>query len=146
MKTAVLERWLIKETLSDAILNVPVGLICLVASLIVLAFSTLMVWLIGFILFQIIAVVVKSSLDYNLFGSTLFCEILCLAFLVWLFVSHFQRNAELFRQSRFRTASVHVSGAGLSRASYTARFAAKLETQKASVTRPKTSSAWSPPW
>ncbi len=116
MKTVVVERWLIKETLSDAILNIPVGLICLVASLIVLAFSTLIAWLASFILFQIIAAVVKSSLDYNLRDSTLFCEILCLAFLVWLFVSHFQRNAEFFRQSRFRTASAHVSDAGLSRA------------------------------
>ncbi len=116
MKTAAVERWLIKQTLIEAVLNVPVGLICLSASLIVLAFSTSIAGLVGFVLFKIVAALVKSILDFNLLDSTLFCEIFCSGFLVWLFVSHFRRNADFFHQSRFRTSKVHVSNAGLSRA------------------------------
>ena len=116
MKTAAVERWLINQTLTEAILNVPVGLVCLVASLIALGLTTMVVWLASFILFQTVAGIITANFDYKLSDSTLFCEIICSAFLVWLFVSHFRRNAELFSQARYRTAKVHVSAAGLSQA------------------------------
>lgn len=115
-KIAAIERWLVKQTLSEAILNVPVGLICLLASLGMLAFVTAIVGVFGFILFLITAAVVESQFGYNFRNPLLFCAIFCGAFLVWLFISHYRRNAEYFRLSPFKSARVHVSDAGFARA------------------------------
>ncbi|MEO5804839.1 MAG: J domain-containing protein [Verrucomicrobiota bacterium] len=115
-KIAAIERWLVKQTLSEAILNLPVGLICLGASLMVVAFSTAIACFIGLVLFLTIAAFARSAFDLQLRNPLLFCEIFCAAFLIWLFVSHYRRNAEYFRLSRFRNARVHVSDAGFARA------------------------------
>lgn len=115
-KIAAIERWLVKQTLAEAILNLPVGSVCLAASLVVLAFVTAMAGILGFILFLIVAAIARSWLDYDLSNPLLFCEVFCAAFLIWLFVSHYRRNAEYFRLSKFRSARVHVSDAGFARA------------------------------
>jgi hypothetical protein len=115
-KIATIERWLVKQTLSEALLNLPVGVICLVASLVYLAFITAIVGVIGFLVFLCVAAFAKSIFDYNLRNPLLFCEIFCAIFLIWLFISHYRRNAEYFRLSKYRTARVHVSDAGFARA------------------------------
>jgi hypothetical protein len=115
-KIAAIERWLVKQALSEAILNLPVGAICLVASLVVLAFSTAIAGVIGFILFLIFAAVAEAAFGSRLHNPLLFCAVFCAAFLVWLFVSHYRRNAVFFHNSRFRTARVHVSNTGFARA------------------------------
>lgn len=115
-KIAAIERWLVKQTLSEAILNLPVGAICLLTSLVVLAFTTTIAGLVGFVIFLLIAAFAKSAFDYKLHNPILFCEIFCAAFLIWLFVSHYRRNAEYFRHAKFRSARVHVSDAGFARA------------------------------
>jgi len=116
MKTAVVERWLIKQALSEALLNLPVGAICLVASLAYLAVTTLLVFFAGSMVFVALAASVKSGFDYNLENSTPFAAVFCGAFLLWLFFSHYRRNVEYLRYAKFRTAQVHVSDAGFARA------------------------------
>jgi hypothetical protein len=116
MKNVAVERWLLKQTFSEAFLNLPVGLICLVASLVVLAFTALFASLGGLILFQILAAFLKPVFDYNFRNPILFSELFCAVFLIWLFLSHYRRNAEYLRYAKFRTAKVHVSDAGFARA------------------------------
>lgn len=115
-RNAVLERWLIKQTLLEAILNVPVGAICLIASFIVLAFTAGIFWGFGFFLFQTIAGIAKFHFHYDLGNPAFFCEFFAGALLFWLFISHYRRNAEYLRYAKFRTAKVHVSDAGFGRA------------------------------
>jgi len=115
-KIAAIERWLVKQTLSEAILNLPVGAICLIASFAVLAFTTAIAGFFGSLLYLIIAALLDSAFDLRMQNPLLFCEIFCAAFLVWLFVSHYRRNAIFFHNSRFRTARVHVSNTGFARA------------------------------
>lgn len=115
-RVAAIERWLVKETLLEAILNVPVGIVCLGASLVVLAFTMAVAALLGLVLFLVIAAVVSSALDIRLQNPLLFSAIFSAFVLVWLFVSHYRRNAAFFRASRFRTSRVHVSNTGFSRA------------------------------
>ena len=79
--TAAVERWLVKQTLSEAFLNVPVGTICLAASLVVLALTSLVASLVGLVLFTIFASFAKSAFDINLHDPISFCEIFCAAFL-----------------------------------------------------------------
>ena len=114
--TAAVERWLVKQTFCEAFLNLPVGVICLVASLVVLTLTALAASLVGLVIFAITASFVKSAFDFELRNPLLFCEIFCAAFLIWLFVSHYRRNAEYLRSAKFRTARVHVSDAGFARA------------------------------
>ncbi len=116
MKTAAVERWLIKQTLSEAILNLPVGAICVIASLIYLSVTTLVIYFVGLMFFATFAVFIKSTFDHNLPDSTVFSGIFCSAFLLWLFFSHYRRNVEYLRHAKFRTAQVHVSDAGFGRA------------------------------
>ena len=116
MKTAAVERWLIKQTLSEAILNLPVGTICLIASLIYISITMALVYLAGLVVFSFFAVSIKSTFDHNLPNSTLFSGIFCSAFLLWLFFSHYRRNVEYLRHAKFSTAQVHVSDAGFGRA------------------------------
>ena len=115
-KIAAIERWLVKQTLSEAILNLPVGAICLVASLVVLAFTAVIAGAVGLVLFLLFAAFARSAFDVRWHDPLLFCEIFSAAFLIWLFVSHYRRNAEYFRQSKFRSARVHVSNTGFARA------------------------------
>jgi len=115
-KIASIERWLVKQTLSESILNLPVGAICLVASLVALAFTTAVAGAFGFVLFLTLAALVQSAFDYKMQNPILFCEIFCAAFLIWLIISHYRRNLEYFRLSRYRSARVHVSDAGFARA------------------------------
>ncbi len=112
----VIERWLRRQTLLEAFLNIPVGFICLTASLVALAFLTAVAFIAGLILFQITAAVAKSTFDYNLRNWILFCAVFCAAFLAWLFISHYRRNAEYLHYAKYRTAKIHVSDAGLGRA------------------------------
>lgn len=116
MKTAVVERWLIKQALSEAILNLPVGAICLIASLVYLAVTTVVVYFIGLVAFVAFAALVKSTLDFNLEGSNWLPVIFCASFLLWLFFSHYRRNLEYLRYAKYRPAQVHVSDAGFGRA------------------------------
>ena len=116
MRTEVVERWLIKQALSEALLNLPVGAICLVASLAYLAVTTLLVFFAGSMVFVALAASVKSGFDYNLENATSFAVVFCGAFLLWLFFSHYRRNAEYLRYAKFRSPQVHVSDAGFARA------------------------------
>ncbi len=116
MRIALVERWLVKQTLTEALLNIPVGAICLAASLVVLAFTTGVAFVVGLILFEIIATLAKTTFDLNLRNSIPFCATFSAAFLVWLFISHYRRNVEHLRYAKYKTAKVHVSDAGLARA------------------------------
>lgn len=114
MKSDAIERWLRRQTLLEALLNVPVGAICLLASLVALAFVTGGVFFISLVIFKVGAAFVKSNFDYNLRNWTFFCSVFCGLFVLWLFVSHYRRNAEYLRFSKYRTGKVNVSGAGFS--------------------------------
>lgn len=116
MNTAAIERWLTRQTLSEAIVNLPVGAICLVASLIYLSVTAAVIYLVGLILFAGLSEFGKSAFDTNFENSAWFCGFFCAAFLLWLFQSHYRRNVEYLRNAKFRTAKVHVSDAGLGRA------------------------------
>jgi hypothetical protein len=115
-RNTVLERWLIKQTLLEAILNVPVGLICLAAGLIVLAVTAGFFWICGFVVFQTIAGLAKSFLNLEFKDYKNFCGSFSAILLLRLFINHYRRNAEYLRYAKFRTAKVHVSNAGFSRA------------------------------
>lgn len=116
MRTAVVERWLIKQTLSEAVLNLPVGAICLLAGLIYLAVTSLVVFLFGWIIFISFGAFVQTTFGHNLQGAGWFGGIFCLTFLLGLFSSHYRRNVEYLRFGKFHTAQVHVSDAGFARA------------------------------
>lgn len=116
MKTAEIERWLVKQTWSEALLNLPVGAICLGASLVVLALTALFVGCVSLVVFIVVAALARSFLDQRLREPFFFCAFCSGAFLLWLFVSHYRRNAEHLRFAKYRTAKVHVSDAGFARA------------------------------
>src|SRR4051794_809337 len=96
-RNTVLERWLIKQTLLEAILNVPVGMICLVASLIVLTITGGFFWICGFVVFQTIAGIAKSLFNLELSNYGIFCDCFSAILLLRLFVNHYRRNAEYLR-------------------------------------------------
>lgn len=116
MKTAAVERWLIQQALSEAVLNVPVGAICLLASLVYLAITTLVFYAIGVVALLVLAAAVKSGFDFILENRAWLSVSFCGAFLLWLFISHYRRNFEHLRGARFRSRPVHVSDAGFARA------------------------------
>lgn len=116
MKTAEIERWLARQTFVEAILNVPVGAICLAASLVILAFTSAVAWAAGYILFKIVTPLIRSVSDQDFYDPIRFCITFCVGFLIWLFASYYRRNAAYFRNAKYRRAKVHVSDTGLARA------------------------------
>ena len=115
MKTAVIEKWLFRQTLAEAILNIPVGIVVLITSLVALALFSAAAYSIGFILFLIARSMAISLLDVHLRNPVWFCSIFAGSCLLLLFVRHYRRNAEYLRNAKYRTAKVHVSDAGFAR-------------------------------